>query len=78
MTYAFLDKFGGTVLSLDYLLLKPITVLGESVGQCNANWIEPQPLTINSRHPILYDFQVTILELGMIKSIDMFYILHYN
>ena len=58
LTYAFLDKFGGTALSFDYLLLHSITSLGQSVGRCNTNWIEPQPLTINSRHPVLYEFQV--------------------
>jgi hypothetical protein len=60
ITYAFLDKFGGTVLNFDYLLLRSITSLGESVGRCNAHWIEPQPLTINSRHPLLYEFQVKL------------------
>ena len=77
ITYAFLDKFGGTVLSFDYLLLRSITGLGESVGRCNDNWVEPQPLTSNSRHPLLYEFQVTMLVLQTIKYLyNFFYIIH--
>ena len=58
------------MLSFDYLLLRSITGLGESVGRCNPNWVEPQPLTCNSRHPLLYDFQVTILVLQTTKYLD--------
>ena len=54
----FLDKFGGTVTNFDYLFLRSITKLGEAAGRCNDKWLEPQPLTMNSRHPLLFDLQV--------------------
>ena len=60
ITMTFLDKFGGTVTSFDYLFLRSITKLGEAAGRCNVNWLEPQPLTMNSRHPLLFDLQVII------------------
>ena len=60
ITMTFLDKFGGTVTNFEYLFLRSITKLGEAAGRCNVNWLEPQPLTMNSRHPLLFDLQVII------------------
>ena len=76
----FLDKFGGTVTNFDYLFLRSITKLGEAAGRCNVNWLEPQPLTMNSRHPLLFDLQVTnsIPSPVANSNINSSYFLHMN
>ena len=61
----FLDKFGGTVTNFEYLFLRSVTKLGEAAGRCNVNWLEPQPLTMNSRHPLLFDLQVRVQHIAL-------------
>jgi hypothetical protein len=53
LSYVFLHKFGGTVLSFDLLLRKSIAPMGEFLARCAEDEVVPYPVTLNSRHEFL-------------------------
>ncbi|TRY70399.1 hypothetical protein TCAL_02410 [Tigriopus californicus] len=55
LTYAMLNKFGGTALSFDVLLLRSISWMGDILPRCQDDLIESTPLTLKSKHPLALD-----------------------
>jgi len=53
LTYVFLDVFGGIVLSLDDLLLKPISSLGQFVASYEEEKLAAYPITLDAKSSFL-------------------------
>lgn len=55
LTYLFLEKFGGTVMTFDYLLSASTTPLNQFINRCDEELLELHPISLDSRHRIVED-----------------------
>ena len=53
LSLIFLQKFGGTILTFDSLILRPIGSLGSFMARSKENQLETYPMTFTSRHPLI-------------------------